>query len=64
MELRTADYASFAIVAILAIGVIVLAGLRVPVPAELSDALKIGVGATVRSGYAVVNDYRHRKRPG
>ena len=50
--------------AILAIGVIVLAGLRVPVPAELSDALKIGVGATVRSGYAVVNDYRHRKRPG
>lgn len=45
---------------LLLVGVIVLAGLERPVPAYLSDALKIAIGAVFTSGAHAANDYLHR----
>lgn len=48
-----------ALVGVLLVGILVLAGLERPVPEYLADALKVSLGALLRSGVAVANDYRH-----
>ena len=59
MTLKPVDLGTFAILALIVVGIFVLVGVGRDVPVYLQDALKIGVGVAFRSGYAVANDYRH-----
>ena len=58
--MRLFDVASVAIAVILLVGLLALAVLEIDAPENLTDAFKISLGALLRSGAAVANDYRHR----